>query len=345
MAFDALAPINHPSPILAIAVSPDEKWIACGGGESAPVTIWDLASGNLIGRLAGVAGQVHTLAFSADGSRLAAGTVWGGIWVWQTSTGQLLQQREPTTTRRRRALVFLDKAKATALPHQLSYSLNHGPIRALAPDGQWLASTEAGLSITPYRQKGEPITLDYLQYDIVTSGVRSLRWSADSQAVGVAGDGWVGIWRPFEGQFFGRALPSPAYINDIAVLSSTMQLICATFQQNSLHAFEMPPEPLQTRWQTQFQRLVAHLTPHPRLQTRHDWTWNTTQWGYEGVRLEATELLWYSHSHNTMDGGVGATTQSLSDFVARGTHFAIPESVLAEVCYVVQQRLATPESR
>ncbi|MBK8433753.1 MAG: hypothetical protein IPL28_21810 [Chloroflexi bacterium] len=77
--------------------------------------------------MAGVAGQVHTLAFSADGSRLAAGTVWGGIWVWQTSTGQLLQQREPTTTRRRRALVFLDKAKATALPHQLSYSLNHGP--------------------------------------------------------------------------------------------------------------------------------------------------------------------------------------------------------------------------
>lgn len=333
-----LIPIHHDSAIFALAVAGHEKWVACGGGSKPSVTLWDLASGALIHRLEGMTGQVHTLAFAADSARLAAADVWGGVWVWQTNDGRLIQHKKPTTARRRRTLFFPPQASPTALPRLLSDSINHGPLRAVAPDGQWLASAAGNLTLTPYQHHhGEPLALDYLNYAVAPTGIRALRWSADSQAVGMAGDGWAGIWRPFEGQFFGRALAAAPFIYDISVLGTTMQLLCAMGQNPTPTLLDMPPQPLPTRWQAQFQQLAALASAAT---TRTDWNWNVTQWGYDGVRLQAEELLWYSHSHNSMDGGGGAIAQSLPDFVAQGTRFPIPEELLAEVCRAVQQRMA-----
>ncbi len=60
----------HPIPVLAVAFSPDGKELAVGGYHE--VTFWDPADGKLRRRLPAVAQRIENLAYSPDGSRLAA---------------------------------------------------------------------------------------------------------------------------------------------------------------------------------------------------------------------------------------------------------------------------------
>jgi WD40 repeat protein len=75
------------------AFSPDGKLLAApieelnaGGG----IALWDVATGKLIRRLAGLRGTATCLAFSADGHRLAAASHWDSTMaVWDIDTGKL----------------------------------------------------------------------------------------------------------------------------------------------------------------------------------------------------------------------------------------------------------------
>jgi mono/diheme cytochrome c family protein len=60
----------RPVPVAALAFSPDGKTLAAGGYHE--ITLWDPADGRLIGRINGVAQRTQSLAWSADGSLLAA---------------------------------------------------------------------------------------------------------------------------------------------------------------------------------------------------------------------------------------------------------------------------------
>jgi hypothetical protein len=333
---DVLKQIQHPGAIYAVAVSPDERLIACGGWAPHPISLWSLSNGEPIARLSGFTGQVQALAFSPDSTMLAAANVWGGLWVWQIKGGLLLHHKEPGKARRLRSLVFAGTGKNKELPVMLSDSINGGPTRKLAPNGTLLATNHGDLRLTQYKTKTEIARLDVLKYELAKTGVRYLSWSADSSMLALAGDGWAGGWLQAENQFFGCRLPSTEFVYDLAVLGSSRQILY-TIGKPTLLAIDLPAEPLLTNWQAQYARLLAAAPSEPT--SGRDWNWNVRQWGYEGVTLEAEGLLWYSHSHNTMGGG-GAHTQSLPSFLADGpSDSRIPEDVLSKLCQAVNQRM------
>ena len=77
--------------ILAVAISPDGKTIACGGwtveGDKASRSIYlfDRESGKLIRRIGGFSSNLSSLAYSKDGRFLGAGSEKGGIRIYRTS--------------------------------------------------------------------------------------------------------------------------------------------------------------------------------------------------------------------------------------------------------------------
>src|SRR5258706_7233584 len=60
----------RPVPVMALAFSPDGKELAVGGYHE--VTIWDPTNGNLMGRIGNIAQRTQRLAYSPDGTILAA---------------------------------------------------------------------------------------------------------------------------------------------------------------------------------------------------------------------------------------------------------------------------------
>jgi RNA polymerase sigma factor (sigma-70 family) len=76
--------------------SPDGRLL--GAGEGTLVSVWDLATGEQVGRFVGHHGDVAALAFSADGSRLVSGSEDTTALVWEMSAlgPQLRLLAEPT---------------------------------------------------------------------------------------------------------------------------------------------------------------------------------------------------------------------------------------------------------
>ena len=86
--------------VYAVALSPDGKWVAAGGWDAhyavdktLGVYIFEAATGRLVTRLGKLANVINHLAFSPDGSRLAA-TLFGGegMRLWETSSWQLARR-------------------------------------------------------------------------------------------------------------------------------------------------------------------------------------------------------------------------------------------------------------
>jgi WD40 repeat protein len=78
--------------ILAIAFSPDGKWIAAGVGDHV-ITLWNLADGKELRHLRGHEEPVFALRFAPDGKTLAVGSGDGTLRVWDPATGKLLITR------------------------------------------------------------------------------------------------------------------------------------------------------------------------------------------------------------------------------------------------------------
>jgi WD40 repeat protein len=78
---------------LALALSPDGKYIAVGGtdGTRGTLRLWDATALKKIRTLNGHQVMVRAVAFSPDGSRLASGGDDGTVRVWDAATGQELQ--------------------------------------------------------------------------------------------------------------------------------------------------------------------------------------------------------------------------------------------------------------
>ena len=77
--------------VLAVATSPDGKWLATGGDDGR-VKIWNLARAKLAKNLTGHHGAIRCLKFSGDGARLASASADQTLRVWELPAGKLLAQ-------------------------------------------------------------------------------------------------------------------------------------------------------------------------------------------------------------------------------------------------------------
>jgi WD40 repeat protein len=83
---------GHTDAIRAIAVSPDGRCLAGGGGSADPtIKLWSVRDGRCYCNLSGHTNEVWSVAFSADGRMLASGSSDRTIRIWHTQTGDCLQ--------------------------------------------------------------------------------------------------------------------------------------------------------------------------------------------------------------------------------------------------------------
>lgn len=326
--------IRHGSPIFAIALSRDERLLACGGPEAVPVTIWDLRKRAIIARFVGLKRQAHGLAFTPDSTRLAAANLWGGLCVWNIADGSLIATRAETKSRRNRTLVYPETRRSAPFPIMLSDSIHRPQIRALASNGTLLAVNRPPVSICTYRTNTELAELDLSSYTLTRSGVTRMAWSADSTALALAGSGWVGVWMPFTQapHFYALALPFASPVDGLAIDRAAQNIIYAKDQTIAIAS--IPTNPLLTEWQA-FLRRVPPLPDVAESPLKQEWRWNVTQWGYDGVHTFEGHLVWFSHSHNPHAGG-GASTQGFAEFLQKGPAHAMPDLILIELCQTIR---------
>jgi WD40 repeat protein/SpoVK/Ycf46/Vps4 family AAA+-type ATPase len=86
---------GHTDAIRAIAVSPDGRSLAGGGGSADPtIKLWSVQDGRCHSNLSGHTNEIWSMAFSADGRMLASSSSDRTIRIWHTQTGECLQVLE-----------------------------------------------------------------------------------------------------------------------------------------------------------------------------------------------------------------------------------------------------------
>jgi WD40 repeat protein len=83
-----LGQIGQAGNAVALATSPDGKWLVAGGDDS-QATVWDLATGEIVEVLPGNMGTMYAIAFSADSQLLATANLTGTVKIWRVKDWSL----------------------------------------------------------------------------------------------------------------------------------------------------------------------------------------------------------------------------------------------------------------
>jgi hypothetical protein len=140
--------------VYAVALSPDGKWVAAGGwnrsGGDHWVYIFEAATGRHVMRLGRLGNVIHHLAFSPDGSRLAA-TLHGGegMRLWETAGWRLLAEDKDYGGKRSNGAAF-DGANRL---YTVAYD---GQIRRYGADGRLEAQVAAQGGKEPFSVSVHP---------------------------------------------------------------------------------------------------------------------------------------------------------------------------------------------
>ena len=76
--------------VIQVSFSPDGRFIVAGGYDN-DVTLWDVASGNLVHTLTGHSDEVHSVVFSPDGTKIVSGSHDMTIRLWDAMSGELIK--------------------------------------------------------------------------------------------------------------------------------------------------------------------------------------------------------------------------------------------------------------
>jgi len=156
-----------------VQFSPDGTLLAAN--EAMAVKLWDVATWQSAGDLAGHTGEVHTFAFAPDGRTLALGAADGTLYLWDMTKKQLVASRKAHTSNietvafapdgRRLATGGADstiKLWDIALFQELATLIGHnGPVNSVAfsPDGNTLASAAADATVRLWQAPHLPAVL------------------------------------------------------------------------------------------------------------------------------------------------------------------------------------------
>lgn len=337
---------KHTSEIFSVAISPNGSLVALGGKQSPCITVWrdDGDEGEQWRALDGMTGDPQALAFSPDGSRLAAITGMGAIWEWNLEAAGAPTQvtAESGEKPRNHHLAYLAAEGPVATEHRLC---EDGPAYALAPDGVQMAGYSTRNVVISYRDSGAPIASVSLEhYPPTGEGVRHMAWSADSRLVAFLGDSFYGIWDVQSGDLRLQAQPIIGVEGTLAIVppkhvvsESCIELILGLGHSpypGYLQSAAGPPR--LTPWQEELKRLDAlALNAIP---SKTEWTFNETGNSREGVKiLNDSTLEWYEFNQNPHDGGY-SREEPIAEFLKYGPRFIkLPANVLAELCAAIRR--------
>jgi WD40 repeat protein len=204
-----------PAPVAAVAYSPDGKRLAAAGNKA--VSLIDVATGDVIDQLTGLAGKVTALAYSRDGRTLAVGTgkegQAGEIHLYSVRTdGSLAETPRPVLAGHRdvildiawspdnrtlatcgydRLIKLWDAASGKELRTLKDHSDSVYGV-AFSPDGRLLASAAADRAVKIW-DAASGARLHTLGES--TDWLYAVAWSPDGRHVAAAGvDKYVRVW-------------------------------------------------------------------------------------------------------------------------------------------------------
>ncbi len=185
--------IGSGGPVYCIAYTPDGKMLA-SGNDDGTITLWDIATGDVVGTCRGHGGRVISVAFSGDG-KLASGSEDGHVRLWDVGS---------------RKTIFIQEYRRPRV----------------AFSGSWLAIAPGG---TPNgdEEVGEVELWDYASgrqlHRLPESGNR-IAFSNDGKMLATGSrNGQITIWDPANGEkldrVFGRQVRAMAFSPDRGLLA------------------------------------------------------------------------------------------------------------------------------
>jgi WD40 repeat protein/serine/threonine protein kinase len=171
---ERLATVPRRGEIMALATSPDGRWVAAGNKRAAGLTVLDARTLTPVAELAGLRGAASAIAFTPGSDRIVARSDTGQMVVWEAL------QREPTM---RMVASALDNSDA-----------------ALRPDGLHMATTHRdGVRIWDL-QSGQVVMLLPAE-----APVHAVAWNpAGSVLASADSNGRITLWDPVQGTRLAR---------------------------------------------------------------------------------------------------------------------------------------------
>ena len=168
---------RHTDGVIALANSPDSKYIASGSNDQT-VQVWEVLTGRTVVVYRGHCGGIGAAAWSPDGRYIASASFDKTVQVWEAATGRT---------------VFTYRGHTSGV-----YAV------AWSPDGQHLASggkdqTVQVWPVTLFENEGQQQSSAIITYRGHRAAVQAVAWSSDSHTLASAAEN-VQLWNALSGR-------------------------------------------------------------------------------------------------------------------------------------------------